>query len=86
MEAELASIDWSSISFKDNVKTRSLTRQHTWSLLVCSKLSLPLVLACGMFVFLYLNGQSTLSAIDADAHMSFVQEMRKVSASSCRYQ
>jgi hypothetical protein len=49
-----------------------------WALRVCSKLSAPLTVAAGMFLFLYLNGVSTITSISADTTLSFTQAMRLV--------
>ena len=71
-------IDWSIVDFS-KAAARPLQRQRLWSLRVCAKLSAPLIIATGMFAFLYFNGVSTINWIAQDTSLSFTQAMRMVS-------
>ena len=79
-------IDWNNVDFSKAV-ARPLQRQPLWSLRVCMSMALPLLLACGMFVFLYFNGSATLKSIQLDSALSYWMEREKVpfrAATPCR--
>ena len=73
-------MDWSTIDFSKSV-VRPLKRKRNWSFRICSSLSVPLIVASTMFVYLYLNGLTMTSDHVSDTDTAFLQERRKACAS-----
>ena len=70
-------VDWSTIDFSKST-VRPLKRKRNWSLRICLSLSIPLLVASVMFVYLYFNGLSVTASHLSATDTAFLQERRKV--------
>ena len=72
-----ATIDWSTVDFSKS-HIRKLARQRKWSLLVCSRLSMPLLLAAAYFIGMYLIGVASTASMANNSVYSYKLQQRKV--------
>ena len=75
---EPANIDWSTIDFSKASNRPKLQRKRLWSILVCAKLGVPIMLAMAYFGAMYFIGTATVATINVDAVTTFKIEARKV--------
>jgi hypothetical protein len=80
---QATNIDWSNVSFTD-AAARPLKRQRRMAAIMCAQLSLPLILASVMFVYMYFNGRAMLDDVAQQTDVSYAQCRRKVRQPSRR--